>query len=271
MTTVAKPLPPSALCARDPGKMRGFQRISTADGYFAILAFDHLLSFKDLLADDRSKVSYRQAVEAKLELVSNIAPVASAFLLEVQFSLAQVVASRVLPGSVGLICSIEGEGFDVVDGERQTRMRSDWSVHKIKLLGCDMVKLLWYYRPEAKVAESQRKVVSDLAAACSQESIPLVVEPIWYALPGENAKTSEWAVRRVEGILESARAAADLGADMLKVEFPGDVSTPEGRHAAAAACRRLDDSLTQPWVILSAGVGYDDFHEQVAIACSAGA
>lgn len=271
MNTLVKPQSTLASGAGDPGKMRGFQRITTADGFFAILALDHLISFKDMLAEDRSTVSYAQAVDAKLELVRAVAPVASAFLLEVQFSLAQVVASRALPGSVGLICSIEGEGFDVVDGERRTRMRPGWTVRKIKLSGSDMVKLLWYYRPEARTAEQQRQVVRDLVAECAVQSIPLVVEPIWYALPGENAKTAEWAACRVEGIIESARTAADLGADMLKVEFPGDTSTPEGRRAAEAACRRLDDSLSQPWVILSAGVGYEAFRDQVEIACAAGA
>lgn len=255
----------------DPGKIRGLQRITTADGFFAILALDHLISFKDLLADDRSKVSYQQAVDAKLELVRNIAPVASAFLLEAQFSLAQVVASRALPGSVGLISSIEGEGFDTVDGERRTRMRPGWDVRKIKMLGADMVKLLWFYRPEAKTAEAQRQVVRDLVVECRTWSIPLVVEPIWYALPGEDTKSREWAERRVEGIIESAHISAEMGADMLKVEFPGDVSTPEGRAAAALACKRLNDGMSQPWVILSAGVGYDEFRTQVEVACQAGA
>ncbi len=255
----------------DPGKIRGLQRVTTADGYFAILALDHLLSFKDLLADDRAKVSYQQAVDAKLELVQAVAPVASAFLLEAQFSLAQVIASRALPGATGLISSIEGEGFDVVDGERRTRMRPGWDVRKIRLLGADMVKLLWFYRPEAKTAELQRQVVRDLVVECAAQSIPLVVEPIWFALPGEDQKSTAWLERRVEGIIESAHISAEFGADMLKVEFPGDVSTPEGRKAAAKACQRLNDGMTQPWVILSAGVGYEEFRDQVEVACSAGA
>ena len=58
---------------------------------------------------------------------------------------------------------------------------------------------------------------------------------------------------------------------MLKVEFPGDVSTEEGRAAALDACRRLDGGISVPWVILSAGVGYADFRTQVEIACKAGA
>ena len=260
-----------AIPSLDPGKIRGLQRVATPDGFFTMLALDHLLAFKDLLAEDRNTVTYRQAVDAKLELVRAIAPVASAFLLEAQYSLAQVVAARALPADVGLVSSIEGEGFDVEDGERITRFRKGWTVRKIKLVGADMVKLLWYYRPEAKSAERQRQLVRDLVAQCAEWSVPLVVEPIWYALPGEDQKSAAWAARRVEGILESALFSADCGADMLKVEFPGDVSTAEGRAASAEACKRLNDSMAQPWVILSAGVGFEDFRTQVEISCRAGA
>ncbi|WP_433476398.1 hypothetical protein ACQPZP_04700 [Spirillospora sp. CA-142024] len=121
------------------------------------------------------------------------------------------------------------------------------------------------------MAELQRKLVRDLADECAGLSLALVIEPIWYPLPGEDPDTDQWRAQRVEGILASAREANALGVDMLKVEFPGYVDTPEGRQAAAAACARLDASVDVPWVILSAGVGYDDFRAQVEIACRAGA
>jgi tagatose 1,6-diphosphate aldolase len=74
----------------------------------------------------------------------------------------------------------------------------------------------------------------------------------------------------VDGIIESAHTAAELGVDMLKVEFPGEVGSAEARAAAAEACARLDAGVEVPWVILSAGVGYDDFKRQVEIASAAG-
>jgi tagatose 1,6-diphosphate aldolase len=57
---------------------------------------------------------------------------------------------------------------------------------------------------------------------------------------------------------------------MLKVEFPGDVGNEEARDTATEACARLDAAVEVPWVILSAGVGYDDFKRQVEIASAAG-
>jgi tagatose 1,6-diphosphate aldolase len=63
--------------------------------------------------------------------------------------------------------------------------------------------------------------------------------------------------------------ANELGIDMLKAEFPGDVSTPAGQ-AAADACKRLAAGISVAWVILSAGVGYEQFRERVRIAAGAG-
>ena len=40
---------------------------------------------------------------------------------------------------------------------------------------------------------------------------------------------------------------------------------------AARACQELDASVDVPWVILSAGVGYEAFRAQLEIACEAGA
>jgi tagatose 1,6-diphosphate aldolase len=141
----------------------------------------------------------------------------------------------------------------------------------MKLLGVDVCKLLWFYRPDGDVAEHQREVIRTLVRECAELSLPLVVEPIWYPLEGEDPKREPWKQRRVQGIVETAHEVSALGVDMLKVEFPGYVETGEGKTKALDACRRLNDGVNVPWVILSAGVGYEHFKTQVEIACRAGA
>jgi tagatose-1,6-bisphosphate aldolase len=253
----------------DPGKVRGLQRVTSSDGYFLICALDHLSDFQELIGAERS--DYEQTVEVKLELVRELSPVVSAFLLDAHFGLAQAILSRSLPGHVGLMASVEDEGYERASGSRATRLRADWNVRKIKLIGADVCKLLWFYRPDAPTAEQQRQLVRELVEQCADLSLPLVVEPIWHPLEGEDATSAEWRARRVEGIIASAREASGMGVDMLKVEFPGDVDSPETRTAAQAACDRLEVGIDVPWVILSAGVGYDDFRTQVQIACKSGA
>jgi tagatose 1,6-diphosphate aldolase len=257
----------------DTGKTRGLQRVTSPDGFFLICAIDHLSDYGELLAPDPSTVTFTDIVRSKDAVVRAIAPSVSAVLLDPLYALGYLVGAGSVPGDVGLMLSIEDEDYKHPEGPRRTRFREHWSAKRIKMAGADVCKLLWFFRPDGdpEIAQLQRKLVRDLADECANLSLALVVEPIWYPLPGEDPATEEWKARRFEGILESAREANALGVDMLKVEFPGDVGTEEGRAAAAGTCARLDAAVDVPWVILSAGVGYEDFRTQVEIACRAGA
>lgn len=255
----------------DPGKLRSFQRVTSPDGYFFICALDHLSDFQELLDSDVSRVTYQQTGEAKNQLIRTLADQCSAFLLDARFGLAQAIASRALPGSVGLMASVEDEDYKPATATRKTRFRENWSTKQMKMLGVDVCKLLWFFRPDSSVADHQRDVVKGLVEECTSLSLPLVVEPIWYPLEGEDPTSTAWRERRVQGIIESAREAYELGTDMLKVEFPGYVDSDAGKAKALEACRQLDAAVTVPWVILSAGVNYDSFKAQVEIACNAGA
>jgi tagatose-1,6-bisphosphate aldolase len=255
----------------DPGKLRSFQRVTSSDGYFLICALDHLSDFQELLDSDVSRVTYQQTGQTKNELIRTLADQCSAFLLDARYGLAQAIASRALPGSVGLMASVEDEDYKPTTATRTTRFRENWGTRQMKMLGVDVCKLLWFFRPDSSVADHQREVVRGLVEECAALSLPLVVEPIWYSLEGEDSKSEAWRERRVEGIIESAREASTLGTDMLKVEFPGYVDSDGGKAKALEACRQLDATINVPWVILSAGVNYDSFKTQVEIACNAGA
>ena len=257
----------------DPGKIRGLQRVTSADGFFLICAIDHLSDYAELLAPDPATVTYADVVASKDAVIRAVRPSISAVLVDPLYALGHLVASGAVPRDVGLMSSLEDEDYRHPSGPRRTRIREDWSLGGIKRAGADVCKLLWFYRPDgdAEVAEAQRRLIRDLVAECAELSLPLVVEPIWYPLPGEDPSSAEWKQARVRGILDSAIVCDRLGVDMLKVEFPGYVDTAEGIAAAEAACAELDAAVGVPWVILSAGVGYTDFATQVRIACSAGA
>lgn len=262
----------TAVVPQDPGKIRGLRRVTSEAGFFEICALDHLSDFAELLAPDPASVTFADVVAAKHTLVQALSPSVSAFLLDARYGL-QTIATGALPGTTGLMAAIEDEDYSIPEGPRRTRYRAGWSLRQIKLVGADVAKLLWFYRPDgdAGTAEHQRYVVRSLADECARLSLPLVVEPIWYPLPGEDPAADTWKAARVEGILASAFQANALGVDMLKVEFPGYVDSQQGRSNAAAACKELDSGVNVPWVILSAGVGYEDFRTQVEIACQAGA
>jgi tagatose-1,6-bisphosphate aldolase len=268
-TNIQDPADDGRVRSSDVGKVRGLQRVTSADGYFLVCAIDHLSDFVELLPPG---VEFHDVVEAKDRIVRAVSASVSAVLLDPLYGLG-LVESGAVPPHLGLVCPIEDEDYRPPPGPRRTRLRDGWTVEDIRRCGADLAKLLWYFRPDGDpdVAEQQRALVRDLVARCATLGLPLVVEPIWYPLPGEDPASGQWKQARVAGILTSAVEAQRLGVDLLKLEFPGYVDTVGERRSAAAACAELNAALQVPWVILSAGVGYPQFRTQVGIACRAGA
>lgn len=252
-----------------PGKARGLQRVTTADGFLVSCALDHLTEFSELLP---APADFGATVRAKLDLVRDVAPVTSAVLVDAHFGAGYLAATRALPRDVGLMVSLE-DGDYSLDSPKWTRFREGWGPRQARDAGADAVKLLWWYRPDGDgaLAESQRRTLAALAAECAELDLLLVVEPIWFPLPGEDTTSPFWRAARAEGIAESASTAEALGADVLKVEFPADLAAPDGEDAARVALARIDAVLRRPWVILSAGVPFTTFERQLGLACAAGA
>jgi tagatose 1,6-diphosphate aldolase len=260
--------------SRDIGKIRGLQRITSADGMINACALDVLDMLGQMLAQLGRPTSHRDIVAVKHELISILSAEASAILTDAQYGL-PAVAAGALDRSAGLIVTIEDEDYDVeppLTG-RRTVFRDGWSPADIRRAGGDVAKLLWFYRSDRnpETAEHQRQALRRVAEQCAAESLGLVVEPIWYALPDEDPTDPRWRAARVEGIVESLIEAEALGADLIKAEFPGYLDAEGGLEAARLTCENVSASLTVPWVILSAGVTFELFTSQVRIACEAGA
>jgi tagatose 1,6-diphosphate aldolase len=58
---------------------------------------------------------------------------------------------------------------------------------------------------------------------------------------------------------------------MLKSEFPSDLRYNKDKSKLIDICQKLDKASQVPWVVLSAGVSFDIFCQQVEIACRGGA
>jgi len=253
------------------GTVRRLARLTSADGYFLVAALDHPENYLALFDKDVARVPYEVVVRSKLELAAALAPYSSALLLDPVWSHGQAIATRTLPGPVGVIAALDMLRYtpDEPPGwDPETRLRPGWTPEKAALLGADGVKLVVIYRADRTgLAARQRALVAELVASCRALQLPLVIEPIWYPLGDEEVR----APRRAAAIVAAAAEFAALGADILKVQFPGSVGSVASRAAAADAARELDAALSVPWVLLSEGAGYDDFAVQMEIAAGAGA
>jgi tagatose 1,6-diphosphate aldolase len=257
-----------------PGKIRGLTSTSSLKGIFNILALDHRQSFvKMLRPNSPNTVSYSDVVEAKSTIVRNLAPHASAVLLDPIFSAAQLTANGALPGKTGLLVAIEETGYIGIDTARLSNLLPSWSVEKSKRMGAQAVKLLIYYHPDAgKITQEQESLIRKVIEDCRQFDMVLFLESLCYSLDSNTPKNStSFAISRPRLITETARRLSRLGPDVLKLEFPVDANFDQSEANWIKACEAISEESSCPWTVLSGGVSYDTFLKQVVIACRGGA
>ncbi len=255
------------------GKMRGLQQIANPDGIFTMCAMDHRGSLRSMINEEHpEEVDYEEMVKHKLELCSSLAQYASAVLLDPIFGAAQCVSHSVLPNNTGLLVSIETSGYGNDKEHRLTRLLEGWSVEKIRRMGASAVKILVYYRPDLKqLASQQLNTVNTVAMECIKYDIPFLVEPKSYPIGNEINNPQEFATLKEELVIKTAREITALPVDVLKAEFPADLRYKKDKAELINLCRQLDMSSQVPWVVLSAGVDFETFCQQVEIACRGGA
>jgi tagatose 1,6-diphosphate aldolase len=129
--------------------------------------------------------------------------------------------------------------------------------------------MLIYYHPQAPEARERETLVQKVAEDCTRFDIPFFLEPLSYASDGSHGPLPPKERRNV--VIETARRLVPLGVDVLKAEFPVDISTESNENIWCEACEELTSTSIVPWVLLSAGVSYDTFLKQVRVACEAGA
>ncbi len=255
------------------GKIRGLQQISTPEGAFVISAIDHRGSLQSAIEKELGKqIGYSDMVEWKMDICSALSPYASAILLDPIYGAAQSIAGSILPGRAGLLVSVEASGYQNNPEGRVTTLLDGWSVEKIKRMGGSAAKILVYFRPDlAEVASKQLETLRSVAEECTRHDLPFLVEPVSYPIGEEKSTPLQFAAKKSGLVIETARLITTLPIDVLKAEFPGDLGSGKDASKAFEMCQKLNDASRVPWVLLSAGVDYKTFREQVKVACRAGA
>jgi len=218
------------------------------------------------------EVNYEEMVQRKLELCSSLAEHASAVLLDPIFGAAQCIAHGVLPKTTGLLVSIEASGYSGGREYRMTELQDGWNVEKIKRMGASAAKLLVYYRPDlVELAGKLLNMVDMIALECIKYDLPFVLEPLSYPVGEEVNNPAQFAAVKEQLVLKTARDITALPIDVLKAEFPADLHYKKNKAELIDLCHQLDMSSQVPWVVLSAGIDFELFCQQVEIACQGGA
>jgi tagatose 1,6-diphosphate aldolase len=252
------------------GKYRSLQQCSTTQNTISILALDHRNNLRQALHPDQpDKTTNDEIISFKLEVVEKLSRAASAVLLDPEFSAGQCIAAGVLPGKTGLVIACEETGYGGDPTSRMSMVLPGWSADKTRKMGASALKLLVYYHPQSPTALEIEHLVQKVAAACAEEDIAFFLEPLSYSLDPTKKKLSNDERRKV--VIETARRLTPLGADILKAEFPVDISLEPDQTEWKKACDALSQASEIPWVLLSASVDYEKYLRMVTIACQSGA
>lgn len=237
-----------------PGKLMCLRRVADASGHFKVVALDQTGVFGKAFGSDPVRTGW-----AKLELTRVLGPYASSVLLDVPTSARQAINRGALPREVGLVVRLEKACQPGDYGFEET----GWSVSKIKRMGANAVKLLVYMDVEdEKYNLAQLDFTKRTYEACREEDILLMTEELSFPhldSSEPNNQSPAYLKRRVKNILRSAELIGPY-TDVLKLEFPGE------RYLA-----ELNQAAQRPWVLLSAGVDFELFKEQVEAAMKGGA
>ena len=251
-----------------PGRFRGLKTTSLAEAdVFGIIAFDQRGSYRQMMPP---AADYAQLVAVKNEIIGALSRNASAILTDPTYGLS---AAMQMNAKSGLLLALEKSGYSGDSTYRSTELIPAWTPQKIRKAGASAVKLMVYYHPgSGALADKLDAFIGEVVRDCHAWDLPVFLEPMSYSLdPAVSKDSAAFATERAAVVIETARRLSRTGADVLKMEFPLDIKFDQDRAAWHNACARLSDASALPWVLLSAGVDFEQFKPQVETACLCGA
>ena len=251
-----------------PGRYRGLKTTSLANAdVFGIIAFDQRASYRKMLP---AGASYEQLVEVKTEIIGALSLDASAILTDPIYGLQPAMH---MSSKAGLLLALEKSGYSGDSSYRKTELLTSWTPEKIRKTGASAVKFMVYYHPASgELADELEALIRQVVRGCHDWDMPVFLEPMSYSLdPAVPKESAAFAEQRAEVVIDTARRLSRTGADVLKMEFPLDITYNQDRSAWERACAKLSEASIVPWVLLSAGVDFEQFKPQVQVACDCGA
>lgn len=238
--------------------------IALPDGTIAMVALDQRNTLRRMFTSAGREIDDAGLRTFKGDVIAGMSPSASGMLVDPDFGVPAARTDGNLAQGAGLAVATEPSDRGTFGSEPLTRRSPEQSAKWMRDMGGDAAKFLVQLRadrdPElggrdvsAEALDATAQVVAD----CRAEGVPSVIENLIYTLPGEQELSPD---ERADAIIAAAARLDELKPDLLKLEYPG----------SAAACRRIAESVSVPWVVLSAGVEFDDFEDVLRISCDEG-
>lgn len=245
--------------------MTDYSPLATDDGFFTIFALDHRDALMVELQNEAGGSSASASGGASqpnpedlrgfkrdmLGAFANLAELPSAVMLEPEFSLPDLTDA--VPEGVGITCALEAQGY-FADADAGNTLMDGWHPGRVTEVGANAAKLLVLYRHDrGEFTAAQERLVAEVVAGAAEANVPALIEPVPVDVVDDND--------RREVILAAAERLNGIGPMILKLPYPG-------RGACAALTEKCGE---RPWALLSWGVPFEEFEEQLADAASGGA
>ncbi|WP_306191857.1 hypothetical protein [Streptomyces sp. MK5] len=258
--TIVQPVPPLASGSLAPAAL------ARPSGTFAMIAMDQRESLRVMMSRHIADghVSDEAMVAFKLSVARELAPLASAFLIDREYGHDRVVADRLLPADCALVLAadaLDQPGGVVTD----TDLDEQVDPGQARADGAAALKLLVVWRRDAR-REQRVELAARFIARCREAGLASVLEPVTRPTPAEEAAGT---FDLNASIVEAAAELAPLGPSLYKCQVP-DRGIGSISHLARQA-ERIDAVVDCPWVVLSQGVDPQAFPHAVKAVCQAGA
>ncbi len=268
------------------GKIQHLNALSDKNGVIAAAAMDQRGSLRKAIASGKGvgqdQVTADMMSEFKVAVAKILTPHASAILLDPEFGLP---AAKARSKNAGLLLAYEESGYDNTKPGRLPDLLPHVSVHRIKGMGADAVKILIYYTPfeDPDINDIKHAFIERIGAECEDHQIPFFLEFVGYDPQGGDEKGLDYAKKKPEIVTKSMEefGKPQYKVDVLKVEVPVNAEFVEGssvfkgqraysRQEALQYYRRAAEVAQKPFIYLSAGVGNAQFVESLNMAAEAG-
>ena len=261
------------------GKLIHLKKLCTDRAHFQMLAVDQRPPIFNIISNAKGRRhTYDEVVECKKLITSNLSQLATAILMDPNYSLSNILQYN---KSKGLVITLEDHSFIETERGRYSDNIQNWSVEKIKKVGGDAVKVLAWYRPDAdsESIEHQKKYVKKIGEECEKYSIPFLLELLVYPFQDDENHTTEYQEqkqKKTQHVIDSVKEFSkdEYKVDIFKLESPVDSNDLEGEisQATEEAFKDLSNATNnKPWVVLSSGMGKDSFYKCLELAYKNGA
>jgi sulfofructosephosphate aldolase len=236
--------------------VRTLDELARPTGTFLMVAMDQRDSLRTMLARHHDGVDADRIRRFKLAVARELGAEASGFLLDRHYAFDELVVSRLLPPSCGLILAVDALEQPPGGVVEDTDLDDGVDAGAAAAAGAVALKLLVIWRDDER-RERRLELSRRFVELARDHGLLSVLEGVVRADDREAA------------IVEAARELAATGPDLYKCEVPLRGRAPSEeieRHA-----RAIDAVVPCPWVVLSQGVEPDDFPRGVEAACRGGA